>query len=196
MMPNDHLSLEDVIKRAFLELMEEQPFSTIRVTAIVKRSHVSHQTFYRLFPNKYELAVSVFANQLSSAVTVSGKNATFREVMMILLTIMRNNAKIYSNLLCDSEGSKLMPDILSQISSAWTGFPPAWASSIINSQSLIGWANNRFQGSIEEVYTKFVYYLPAYELFTPEEMEERIKIYENLRSSDFISRRHPFVHNQ
>ncbi|MCD7858613.1 MAG: TetR family transcriptional regulator [Firmicutes bacterium] len=186
-------NIEEAIQEAFSSLMEQQPYSAIRVTQIIRAAHISHQSFYRFYQNKAELAVNFFSDQLLSAVVISGKQATFREIMMNILQIIRNNSAVYAHLLCDKEGSLIFPEILTQMSSEWTGFFPAWATTVINSQFLIDWANDGFQESLEQTYAKFVYNLPAYELLSETELKERIRQYESRRSTDFLPKRHKFV---
>lgn len=182
------------IKAAFSALMEEQSFSSIRVTSIVQRANISHQSFYRCFQNKYDLAVSFFSQQMNSCLLFCGKNATVRDLMFAILTIIRNNAKLYTNLLRDEEGAKLLPAILERLSSGWTGFEPAWATTVINTNILINWANTKFAAQIEDIYSRFISSLPAYELLTEDELKSYIERYESLKGSDFLSRHHKKVH--
>lgn len=179
-------NIETKIQNAFSDLMEKQSFSSIRVTAIIENSHISHRSFYRFYESKYDLAIDFFSKQLSSAVIIGGKNATFKEVMIIILTIIKSHSRLYTNLLNDEEGAKILPDILTRLSTNWTGFSPAWATTIINTNLLIDWSNNHFSSPVEKVYTKFVYNLPAYELLTKEELAIRIQQYESKKSDDFI----------
>jgi len=188
-------NIETKIQDAFSELMEKQPFSSIRVTAIIEDSHISHRSFYRFYQNKYDLAVDFFSKQLASAVIIGGKNATFKDVMIIILTIIKSHPKLYANLLKDEEGVKILPDILTRLSSNWTGFSPAWATTIINTNLLIDWSNNNFVTPVEKVYTRFVYNLPAYELLTKEELNVRIQQYESKKKSDFTKHTDSNVHN-
>lgn len=110
-------TVEVKIKNAFAELMEQQPFSTLRTTSIIQRAQISHQSFYRCFQNKYDLAVSFFSRQMYTALLFCGKNATVRDVMFTILTIIKNNSKLYANLLRDAEGAELFPRILASLSS-------------------------------------------------------------------------------
>lgn len=177
------------IDEAFFQLMEQCHFSSIRVTSIAKLCHISNQSFYRLYSNKYDLAVSLFSAQLTSSIHVCGNNCTFREVMIVILTIIKNNTRIYGNLLRDDEGSKLFPDILSKTSTDFNGFPPAWSTTIINSHLIIDWANDRFDTSVDEMYNKLVMCLPACEFLTKEELKERIEKYERIRLREFSEKR-------
>ncbi len=188
-------NIETKIQDAFSELMEKQPFSSIRVTAIIEDSHISHRSFYRFYQNKYDLAVDFFSKQLASAVIIGGKNATFKDVMIIILTIIKSHPKLYANLLKDEEGVKILPDILTRLSSNWTGFSPAWATTIINTNLLIDWSNNNFVTPVEKVYTRFVYNLPAYELLTKEELNVRIQQYESKKKNDFAKHTDSNMHN-
>ncbi len=179
-------SIEAKIQNAFSDLMEKQSFSSIRVTAIIKNSHISHRSFYRFYQSKYDLAIDFFSKQLASAVIIGGKNATFKDVMITILTIIKSHHRLYSNLLSDDEGAKILPDILTRLSTNWTGFSPAWATTIINTHLLIDWSNSHFASPVEKIYTQFIYNLPACELFTKEELTTRIQQYESKKSVDFI----------
>lgn len=176
---------EEKVKSAFLKLMEQQPFSSIRVTTIAAASNISNQSFYRLFDNKYDLAVAALSKQLESCIAVSGNDATFRDLTNVILTIIRNNHRIYGNLLRDEEGIKLLPSILSKLSSDWTGFTPARASSVIISWILEDWAKHRFTTPTEEVYLRILYNLPACEFLSEEELHVHIQHYENVKLKDF-----------
>lgn len=186
--------LRNRILDAFATLMETQPFSAIRVTAIVQKSGVSQQSFYRLFQSKYDLALAFFSEQFATATTVCGKRGTIRDVMMTILSIIKNNSKIYGSLLCDQEGVRLMPEILSKVSYEWTGFSPAWATTIINTNILSQWADSRFADPVEDIYYKYLSSLPAYELIPADELRRRIEEYEQLKSNDFFSRKHENIH--
>lgn len=191
---SEYSSTKIKIFNAFSALVEKKSFSSIRVTAIVQESKVSQQTFYRCFQNKYDLAVDFFCDQLICAVTVGGKNVSMRDAMFFILSIIKNNAKMYANLLCDEEGAKLLPEILTKLSKRWTGFSPAWATTIINTNILINWAASRFSMSIEEVYSRFINSLPAYELLSEHELNTRIREYESLKSHEFQNRKHKTIH--
>lgn len=179
-------NIDTKIHNAFSDLMEKQSFSSIRVTAIIENSHISHRSFYRFYQSKYDLAIDFFSKQLASAVIINGKNATIKDVMITILKIIKSHPRLYTNLLNDEEGAKLLPDILTRLSTNWTGFSPAWATTIINTNLLIDWANNHFASPVEKIYTQFVYSLPAYELLTKDELTVRIQQYEGKKSSDFI----------
>lgn len=186
-------AVEVRIKNAFAELMEQQPFSSLRTTSIIQRAGVSHQSFYRCFQNKYDLAIAFFSKQMYTALLFCGKNATVRDVMFTILTIIKNNSKLYANLLRDAEGAKLFPQILASLSSEWTGFEPAWATTVINADIIVNWANSRFATPVEDVYTRFIYSLPAYELLTEEELKTYVERYESFRAKDFLACRHKKV---
>ena len=189
-------TVEVKIKNAFAELMEQQPFSTLRTTSIIQRAQISHQSFYRCFQNKYDLAVSFFSRQMYTALLFCGKNATVRDVMFTILTIIKNNSKLYANLLRDAEGAELFPRILASLSSGWTGFEPSWATTVINTNIIVSWANTRFAAPIEDVYTRFIYSLPTYELLTEEELKTYVERYENFRAKDFLAYRHTRLRTQ
>ena len=190
------VSTQEKILTAFMMLIEKKLFSSIRVTDIIVASEVSRQTFYRLYVNKYTLAKKFFCSHLSAAATICGKKGTIKDIMMAILKIIKNNPKMYSNLLRDPEGARLFPEILRELSQEWTGFSPAWATTIINSSILIEWANGHFLDSPEVVYYSFISSLPAYELLSEEELKEKIKEYEKLKDKDFFPRQHVNIHKK
>lgn len=189
-----HLSSREKILAAFGRLIEKVPFSSIRVTMVSEEANVSQQTFYRLYDNKYDLATHFFENQLFAAVTLCGKRSTIKEIMMAILLIIRNNSRMFTNLMCDDEGARLFPEILKKISLEWTGFSPAWATTIINTQILIEWASKRFSDPPEAVYYRYISSLPAYELLSKEELAKKIREYESLQDKDFAQRKHDRIH--
>ena len=176
---------EEKVKAAFLKLMEQQSFSSIRVTSITAACNMSNQSFYRLFDNKYDLAVAALSKQLESCIAVSGNDATFRDLTNVILTIIKNNHRIYGNLLRDEEGVKLLPAVLAKLSSDWTGFNPARASNVIISWILEDWAAHRFSTPVEEVYLRILYNPPACEFLSEEELRQHIRHYENVKLRDF-----------
>lgn len=182
---------EEKVKSAFLKLMEQRTFSSIRVTSIAAACHMSNQSFYRLYNNKYDLAVAALSKQLESCIAVSGAEATFRDLTNVILTIIKNNHRIWGNLLRDEEGVKLLPVILAKLSSDWTGFTPARASSVIISWILEDWAKQRFTAPVEEVYCRILYNLPACEFLSEEELHLRIRQYENVKLKDFSDKNVP-----
>ena len=179
---------EEKVKAAFLKLLEQQSFSSIRVTSVAAACNISNQSFYRLFDNKYDLAVKALNKQLESCIAVSGNDATFRDLTNVILTIIRNNYRIYGNLLRDEEGAKLFPTVLSKLSSDWTGFTPARASSVIISWILEDWAKHYFSASVEEVYLRILYNLPACEFLSENELRGHIAKYENVKLRDFSNK--------
>ena len=181
---------------AFAELMEQHPFSSIRVISIIQLAQVSHQSFYRCFQNKYDPAITFFSQQVYAALSFCGKDATVRDIMFTILAMIKNNSKIYANLLRDPEGAALFPHVLEVLSSKWTGFKPTWATTVVNCDIFVNWANSRFSTPIEEVYAKFLYSLPAYELLTENELKPYISRYENYRAEDFLAHRHKGKQNR
>jgi len=173
------------VASAFLTILAQQPFSSIRVTSVASNCQMSNQAFYRLYSNKYVLAIEVLSEQLESCITVSGNNATFRDLTLVILTIIKNNPRVYGNLLRDDEGVKLLPAILTKLSSDWTGFAPAWASNVIISAILVNWAEHRFAAPIEEIYQEILYNLPACEFLSEAELQQKIAQYEGVKLRDF-----------
>ena len=94
----------DKIKNAFTSLLGKQPFSKIKTVDIIRVSGVSHQTFYRLFLDKYNLAETAVFELLWSFQAIYGPNATWKDTSYSLLAIILNNKEYFKNLVTDLAG--------------------------------------------------------------------------------------------
>lgn len=88
--------LADVLR----ELLNEKPFSKIRMDDIVSRAGLSRQSFYRYFYDKYDLLFYMYENDVCclrkqyATNDITGLGAD-------IIAYLKENAYIYRNLGCD-----------------------------------------------------------------------------------------------
>ncbi|MDO4478255.1 MAG: hypothetical protein Q4B73_04340 [Lachnospiraceae bacterium] len=149
------------IKNGFLELMEEKNLSAIKVIDIIKVSSISHQTFYRMFLDKYELAESVCYDKLHLIWSVVGKNPTFKEAVVCTLNIIGNNEALFGHLLAEDDGITIIKKVLVSIFKEMT---PHELSSMVQLawiNTLIDWCGTGFKTPVEQVYDNLLSSMPV-----------------------------------
>ena len=76
------------------ELLREKSLGAIKVADITARSGVSHQTFYRVFADKYDACECACYRLLSAAALVVGENSTVKEQTFCTLNIIPHQRRL------------------------------------------------------------------------------------------------------
>ncbi|MDE7063320.1 MAG: hypothetical protein K2O73_08770 [Lachnospiraceae bacterium] len=172
------VSTKEKITNGFISLLTKRYFSEIKAVDIIKESNVSHQTFYRLFTDKYQLAETVCLDMFYRFQSVYGENASWKDLSIALLNIIKNNPRFFKHLTDDLEGAEIFRHSLQELSRRLTGSvgdPPVyyiWLC-IVNE-----WAVNKFQDSVPEIYQKLCSSLPISEILSGKELEQALQQYE------------------
>lgn len=176
------------ITDALCNLLKTQSFSSVKVVSIIKEAGVSHQTFYRLFKDKYDVVYSICTVDFSLYPLIYGDNATWREIVLAVLNTIRHKPDFFRRILSDPESSKILVDALFQISVNKTGYIRNThndASRVIWLYVLQTWSQNKFSDTAEEIYRVLICSLPAHDLLNKDELEQYTARYSNFRIGDF-----------
>lgn len=182
------VSTREKITNGFISLLNKKNFSDIKTVDIIKESQVSHQTFYRLFTDKYQLAQEVCLDMFYRFQSVYGENATWKDLTISLLNIIKNNSRFFKHLISDMEGEKIFRTSLESLSRHVTGdigSPPVYYIWLC---VLNEWSENRFQDSVPEICAKLCSYLPISEVLSGKELEQALYKYEHLDMMYYIEK--------
>lgn len=176
------------IADAFIEVLTQKPFSSIKVKDIVDVAGVSHMTFYRNFSDKYDLVESICFDDMMLFTKIYGRNAEWKAITVCILNTIQNNASFYSRILRDEEATVSYLRAMNRVSGELTGACGSSTTSAAWKETMQSWARNGFADSVEDVYIKLVGAMPLHEVFTGEDLASAIKAYETNTMDDFRNR--------
>lgn len=185
------VSTKEKIMQGYISLLNKKYFSDIKTVDIIKESGVSHQTFYRLFTDKYQLAETVCLIMFQRFQSVYGENASWKDLTLSLLNIIKNNSRFFKHLTSDLEGAEIFRHSLEELSASLTGSvgsPPVyyiWLC-VVNE-----WTENKFENSVSDMYKKLCSYLPVSEVLSGKELEKALLNYENLDMKYYVNKHNP-----
>ena len=84
-----NLTTKTKIKDAFRELVVQSSFAKVKVADIIAKAGVSRMTFYRYYLDKFALLEEVCFDDFNLFVRIYGKNATWKQVTMSILQVIR-----------------------------------------------------------------------------------------------------------
>ena len=159
------------------ELLREKSLGAIKVADITARSGVSHQTFYRVFADKYDACECACYRLLSAAALVVGENSTVKEQTFCTLNIIRTNAGFFRHLLDADEGVEVVKRALTHLSETTISFRSE--SPIMNSWAfcLQEWSRSRFSTGVEDVYRRIISLYPLNEVVFGQELQDIMERY-------------------
>lgn len=178
--------VEYKIETSFLSMIETLPFKKIKMTSIIKEANVSHQTFYRYYEDKYDLALKITDEKLSAFSDIYGDNPSWKEIAMSILYTIKNNAVLFKRLIKDEDGSEIIKRSLLNISELLTGKSMSIHVAAVWLSVLNEWLESNLKVSVEETYVKLLHNLPVCEVLPKEETEKQTANYENHTLSFFI----------
>lgn len=101
------IDLEALICNTFIDMLEEKPFHTIKVTELTKRANISRSTFYLYFNSIYDVAEKIendfYKGLIDEQSTIWQSlpdtnvelSDVFRNDMLITIQYLRKNSKVY-----------------------------------------------------------------------------------------------------
>ncbi len=92
---SDSLITKKALASALKQLMEKKGFEKITVSDIAAECGLNRQTFYYHFQDKYDLVNWVFYNDVVAQVLHNSPYASWSDVMLDVLCIMRQNKTFY-----------------------------------------------------------------------------------------------------
>lgn len=187
-MSANRLSAEEKIINAFLSLMEKHRFSSIKTVDIIKKAEISRQTFYRLFEDKYQLAREICWQNFIKYASIYGENATWKEISLCYLHIIKTNGAFYSNLINDPEGCQLYVSVGSKFSLSSTGHTLSDITSYAWVVIITEWSANHYNDPVEDICHRLLYYLPVGDIMADKDIEDILNNYSNMSLSDMKNR--------
>ena len=176
------------IMNGFTTLMGEHPLSAIKVIDIIKESGVSHQTFYRTFLDKFDLAKKVCLSKLEIVYAVVGKNPTWRDAVLCTLNMIANDGEFFANLLSEKEGVAIMKEAIESVTDEHIGVrsidmvAEAWL------YNLVKWSRGGFSETPDEICVRILRSLPVCEIVEEGDLAPYLDTYSKTRIGDFKSR--------
>lgn len=170
---------------AFHTLLKSRPYRQIRVVDIIRSSGVSHQTFYRLFTDKNTLTKTICVEDFSLFFLIHGNTASWKEIVMDILTVVQRKGGFYRRLLADHTGADLVLEALQEVSSTYSGAPCSLATLSIWLCVLREWSKQHFRDSPVQAYRNLLYHLPVSDVLTGEELDRVIERYEQLGLGEY-----------
>lgn len=180
--------VKDRISDAFVAVLKQKPFSKAKVTEIIRAAGISHQTFYRYYVDKYDLALKLTMEKFFAFRMIYGDNATWKEIVYSMLHSIKNNPSFFKRLLADSEGSTIVVKSICGISKETTGLS-AYEPGVSGWAYILGdWSRTNFTTPIDAVYYQIRRTVPVQDALTEEEMEQIMSVYEARRMDYFIDK--------
>ena len=174
------------IKDVFRQLVIESSFAKVKVADIIAKAGVSRMTFYRHYPDKYALLEELCFDDFNLFVQIYGRNATWKQVTMSILNVIRDNGVFYQKILEDKEAGPYLFLAQHDISQQYTGKIAVQGTNTAWEGTICNWAKDGFRETAEEIYRTLVYNLPIREVLPENELERAIQGYENKTMEEFM----------
>ncbi len=171
----ENIDVRDKIEQGFVKVLTNTTFNKCKVTEIIKAAEVSHQTFYRYYVDKYDLADKYIARLLSLYPLIYGENARWKDIVITVLYSIQNNSVLFKRMLEDPEGCEMiLKDIVNR--SVDCKVSPQWIAGWI--QIFKKWSLNNFKDSIDDVYYAIRKNVSIADVMSPEEIDRIMSVYE------------------
>ena len=181
-------STKERIIEAFLTVLRNKPFSSIKVKDIIDAAEVSHMTFYRCFSDIYNLVECICYDDMMLFSKIYGRNAEWKAITICILNTIKNNAAFYGKILRDDAASESFMRAMCMVSGDTTGAAGSNATQAAWRETMQLWAKRGFSDSVQDVYINLVGAMPLHEVFTGEELLAAIRKYEMNTVDDFRNR--------
>ena len=83
---------------ACMTLLETTSLETLRTQDLIEKAGVSRSTFYRLFPDKYEVASWVYKRKAEEIIGIAPRLSEWKRWTVILHTYMREHKAFFRNI--------------------------------------------------------------------------------------------------
>lgn len=183
-----NLSAKTKIIEAFQKILTEKSFAKITVKDISDEAGISHMTFYRNFADKYELVGEICYDDFMLFSKIYGNNAEWKSIVYCILNTIKNNRNFYGKILKDDEAVAKCLSALVRVSLEFTGAQASNATYVVWEETLREWCRKGFSGTIDEVYKNLIGAMPLNEIFSGEDLDKAIRLYEINTLNDFRNR--------
>lgn len=180
--------IKDKIEEGFISTLKKASFAKVKVTEIIKAAGISHQTFYRYYVDKYDLALKITSDKFSAFIIIYGSDATWKEIVISILHSIKNCPILFKRLLSEPEGSEIVLNSLIATSEAITGGKISEAGIAGWIRTLKDWSRTDFKTPIVDIYNQLRKNMSLYDVLTEEEIEKVMTVYENHRMEFFIAK--------
>lgn len=167
------------IADAFYTVLKNTAFAKAKVTTITKAAGISHQTFYRYYLDKYDLALKIATEKFYAFHDIYSDNATWKEIVTLILNSIKNYPVFFKKLLADPEGAQIVQQGIISVTENFSGEGVSGHSAAVWISILKEWSQADFRTPIEDIYEKLKLFTPVTEVLTAEEIEKIMGAYEN-----------------
>lgn len=168
-------------------LLTAKKLNAIKVSDILEYSKISHQTFYRLFMDKYDACESACYELLTHAQTVVGTNSTVKEHTLCTLTIVKNNGKFFKHLLADPEGIDILRKTMIHLSEDSINFRSSEQITNAWVLCLTEWSKTDFKISTEDMYYQIISCYSVSNVLFGQELKDLLEKYGKYTMSELDS---------
>lgn len=177
MRPQNEMSRK--IADAFYNVLKNSSFAKAKVTNITKAAGISHQTFYRYYLDKYDLAYKIATEKFFAFHEIYSDNATWKEIVTVILNSIKNYPVFFKKLLADPEGADIVQQSIIAVTEIFSGYGVSRHSAAVWISILKEWSQDDFKASIEDVYERLKMFTAVHEVLTKEEIQKIMGDYEN-----------------
>lgn len=167
------------ISDAFYTVLKNTTFAKAKVIHITEAAGISHQTFYRYYLDKYDLASKIATEKFFAFYDIYSDNATWKEIVMMILYSIKNYPVFFKRLLADAEGSEIVLTAILDVTENFSGTRVPRHSVIAWISIFQEWGSKDFKAPVEEVYQQIRMYTAVREVLTDQQIEEIMTVYEN-----------------
>ena len=87
------------LKASLTELLEQRPLEQLTIAQIASNAQLSRATFYRYYPDKYELANSIYGESIARLDREYQASPADRSLVALTMDYLKANAPLYRRLL-------------------------------------------------------------------------------------------------
>ncbi|MDE7434900.1 MAG: TetR/AcrR family transcriptional regulator [Lachnospiraceae bacterium] len=171
--------MEKKIAEAFYNVLKKSSFSKAKVTNITEEAGISHQTFYRYYLDKYDLAYKITKEKFFAFHDIYSDSATWKEIVIIILNSIKNYPVFFKKMLEDPEGAEIILNGIIAVTEKFTGTTLSRHPVCIWISIFKEWSSNDFKTPVEDIYHLIKIYTSLKEVLPPEEIDRIMEIYEN-----------------
>lgn len=167
------------IADAFYQVLKTTSFAKAKVTNITKYAEISNQTFYRYYLDKYDLALKITNEKFFAFYDIYSDNATWKEIVISILTSVKNYPVFFKKLLADPEGAEIVRQSIISVTKNFTNTNLSRHTVAVWISILKEWSKNSFDSPTDKIYEMIKQFTPLREVLPPEEITRLMNIYEN-----------------
>lgn len=162
---------------AVKELLSKRSLSSVKATDIIAASGVSHQTFYRLFMDKYDAVEQACFEMLGIVSVIVGDNSTVIEHTSCLLRVVKSNGAFFRHVLSCPEGAELIKKAFIRLSEKTIDFKSSEQITSTWVFCLQQWSDHQFADSIDDMFYKIISCYPVGQVVFAEDRRRLLEKY-------------------